>query len=118
CRLVIARTTELRNDASWAARFSEAGAVGEYAMAGPLGALHVLDFAKTFPPEQKNALEEKYDTPVGEVRTRTLRYPTGEVRLNGEPERGDIFYFVSDFSAQGGDYVVETVGAAPHMLWV
>ncbi|MBS2028670.1 MAG: hypothetical protein JST54_12280 [Deltaproteobacteria bacterium] len=118
CRLVVARAAELRGDASWAARFAEAGAVGEYAVAGPLGALHVLDFAKVFPPEQKDALDERYATPVGEVHTRTIRYPTGDVRLTGEPERGDIFYFVSDFSAQGGDYVVETVGAAPHMLWV
>lgn len=118
CRVAVARAAEQKGDPGWKARFAEAGAIHTYAVAGPLGALPTLDFGKAFAPEQEHALRESYATPVGNVRTRNLEFPAGDIHLYGEPDRGAIYYLASDFTAQGGNYVVHSLGTTAHELWV
>lgn len=118
CRTVIARVATLSRREGWEARFLENGTVTRYALAGPFGALRSLQFGDRFPPEVEGTLAAHYPSPVGEVRTRPIDFPSGEVRLYGEPDRGDIFYLASDLTLKGGAYVLLTVGTTAHALFL
>jgi hypothetical protein len=118
CRLVVARVAMSVRSEGWEVRFREGGAVTDFAVAGPFGALRALQFAEKFAPETAGTLADHYATPVGEVRTRSITFPSAEVRLHGEPDRGDIFYLASDVTARGGDYALLTVGSTAHAVFV
>jgi len=118
CRMVIARIDEIHLRQGWPQRFAEAGAVTSYALSGPFAPLHELSFPQSFSPEAADQLEPSYLTPVGKVVTRAVPFPTGDVRLYGEPERGDIYYLASDLTVRGGAYLLHTLGGSPHQVWV
>ena len=118
CRLAVARIQELRRADDWIPAFAQAGAFQELALAGPFAALRQLDFPTTYPPEQENALRDTYSTPAGEVHTRTLRFPSGDLSILGEPERGDIFFLGGDLVARGGMYLLFVQSLAPYTIYL
>jgi hypothetical protein len=117
-RLLRARIAENQDDPTWQARFADAGAVQELALGGPFGAQRSLDFFAPLPPTVDGQVKPSYPALGGTAVTRTVRFPTGDVRLFGEPERGDVYFLASDFTARGGAYLLHVGAVGPFVAYV
>jgi tetratricopeptide (TPR) repeat protein len=84
----------------------ELGAIQHWRVAGPFGALRLLELSKAFPLDGPTPLRAS-------ANERSLDFPDGDLGLDLEPGDGDIFYAASEISLErGGDYLLWVEGAA------
>lgn len=105
-RQLVARIAEARDAEGWQAKWQAAGAFSTVTVAGPFFSERALDAMRPTPPEVTHRFEERWGAQVGEVKPRVINFPRGQIRLSGEPDRGDIFLFAGDVELRGGRYLL------------
>lgn len=98
----------------------ENGAVQQWTLLGPVGALAGLELDRPFPPEA-GAFPSRLDGPPGSppVEARPLSVPDGLAVLEGEPAGADIWYLASEVRvARGGSYLVAVGATASFRAWL
>ncbi|HET7786318.1 MAG TPA: DUF3857 domain-containing protein [Myxococcales bacterium] len=105
-RIAARRAQTARDPALEERAWRAAGAIQHWRVAGPFGALRLLDLRKTFPLDRS--------TPATvELNARNLDFADGDVGLDLEPNDGDLYYAASDVTLErGGNYLFWTEGAA------
>jgi len=89
------------------------GVVRNWRVAGPFGALRLLDLSSALPLDGQAPATAAAQGPAGPTGSRALDFPDGDVGLDLEPSDGDIFYAASDLRVErGGDYLAWIEGAA------
>lgn len=101
---------------AWA-QYEAAGLVRRASLIGPWSAYHLLDWDRSFPPEQGAVASDT--GPVGPIAPRPYEAPDGRLALHGEAGGGDIYYWAADFELkEPGTFHARAMSNAPVRLFV